>query len=136
MNVSRSAYYVGSRKVIDDSRLKIKVRLRELYSASRGTAGSRTLMHQLREAGIPVGRWKVRRLMKECSLTSRQPGGHRYRICPEESVASPNRVRREFLSHGNRIPLWCGDIGYTFLRPAMVFKLMKRGSRDGQYDRE
>ncbi|MBS9435557.1 IS3 family transposase, partial [Photorhabdus hainanensis] len=54
------------------------------HSASRGAAGSRTLMHQLRKAGIPIGRWKVRRLMKESGLISRQPGGHRYRICPEE----------------------------------------------------
>nr|WP_242689482.1 IS3 family transposase [Photorhabdus cinerea] len=104
MNVSRSAYYAGSRKVIDDNRLKIKVRLRELHSASRGAAGSRTLMHQLRKAGIPAGCWKVSRLMKEFGLISRQPGGHRYRICPEESVASPNRD----LSPGNRTPFGAG----------------------------
>ncbi|OCQ51234.1 Integrase core domain protein [Photorhabdus australis subsp. thailandensis] len=49
--------------------------------------------------------------MKECGLISRQPGGHRYRICPEESVASPNRVRREFIP-GEPNTLWCGDISY------------------------
>ncbi|WP_420864708.1 hypothetical protein [Photorhabdus australis] len=36
-------------------------------------------MCQLRKAGIPIGRWKVRRLMKECSLISRQPGGVTWR---------------------------------------------------------
>ncbi|WP_205072953.1 IS3 family transposase [Photorhabdus sp. S9-53] len=51
------------------------MRLRELHSASRGAAGSRTLMHPLRKAGIPVGRWKVCHLMKKCGLINRQPGG-------------------------------------------------------------
>nr|WP_242688521.1 hypothetical protein [Photorhabdus tasmaniensis] len=82
------------------------MRLREPHSASREAAGSRTLMRQLRKAGIPIGRWK--RVRSDKPSTG---GGPRYRICAEELVASPNRVRREFTPREPNI-LWFGDISY------------------------
>ncbi|MGU2071239.1 IS3 family transposase, partial [Pseudomonas aeruginosa] len=38
------------------------------YSHSRGSAGSRSILGMLREEGVTIGRFQVRRLMRELGL--------------------------------------------------------------------
>ncbi|MFQ1942251.1 IS3 family transposase [Aeromonas veronii] len=47
-----------------------------MFKASRNSAGSRALMSMMRELGYQIGRFKVRKLMKEGGLASKQPGVH------------------------------------------------------------
>ena len=85
----------------------------ELFNASRGSAGSRTLQGQMRDHGYPIGRFKVRRLMAEANLVSRQPGGHRYKRTGQARVDIPNKLDRQFaVSEANQV--WCGDISYVW----------------------
>ena len=58
--------------------------LRRLFKESRGSAGSRALMSMMRELGYQIGRSKVRNLMKEAGLASKQPGAHRYKAAQSE----------------------------------------------------
>ena len=44
----------------------------QLFSQSRGSAGSR-ILGMLREEGVTIGRFRVRRLMRELGLVSKQP---------------------------------------------------------------
>ncbi|MFH0101526.1 IS3 family transposase, partial [Pseudomonas aeruginosa] len=37
----------------------------QLFSQSRGSAGSRSILGMLREEGVTIGRFRVRRLMRE-----------------------------------------------------------------------
>lgn len=53
-----------------------------------------TLMMQ--ELGHIIGRYKVRSLMQEAALVSKQPGAHRYKPCSEERPDIPNRLDRQF----------------------------------------
>lgn len=85
----------------------------ELFNASRGSAGSRTLQEQMHDIGYPIGRFKVRRLMAEANLVSRQPGGHRYKRTGQAHVAIPNKLDRQFdVVSPNQV--WCGDISYVW----------------------
>ena len=80
---------------------------------SRGAAGSRTLASMLRSEGFEVGRFKVRKLMQEAELMSKQPGSHRYKQAKLERPDIPNRLKREFsVTTPNKV--WCGDITYIW----------------------
>ena len=98
--------------MIDIERLRQRAKLQELFEGSRRSAGSRTLVLQMNDAGFPMGRFKVRRLMKESSLISRQPG-HRYKRTGQARVDIPNRLDRQFnVTTPNQV--WCGDITYVW----------------------
>ncbi|EPK4321180.1 helix-turn-helix domain-containing protein, partial [Pseudomonas aeruginosa] len=44
----------------------------QLFSQSRGSAGSRSILGMLREEGVTIGRFRVRRLMRELGLVSKR----------------------------------------------------------------
>ncbi len=88
--------------------------LRRLFKESRDSAGSRALMSMMRELGYQIGRFKVRNLMKEAGLVSKQPGAHRYKVAQSERPDIPNLLVREFdVPQPNQV--WCGDITYVWV---------------------
>ncbi|MDI2146765.1 IS3 family transposase, partial [Pseudomonas aeruginosa] len=48
-----------------------------------------------REEGVTIGRFRVRRLMRELGLVSKQPGSHAYKQAMVERPDIPNRLNRE-----------------------------------------
>ena len=71
------------------------------------------LVGMMREAGHKIGRYKVRRLMKEANLTCKQPGHHAYKTATVERPDIPNRLARAFdVNRPNTV--WCGDITYIW----------------------
>jgi putative transposase len=113
--VARSRVYAhrARRRVIDGSRLALRARVKAIFTQSRGAAGSRTICARLREEGEEIGRDKVRSLMREAGLCSKQPGRHRYKHAPTERPDIPNRLDRRFdVSRLNQV--WCGDITYLW----------------------
>lgn len=87
--------------------------LRRLFKESRNSAGSRALMSMMRELGHQIGRFKVRSLMKEAGLVSKQPGAHRYQVARSERPDIPNMLAREFdVQKPNQV--WCDDITYVW----------------------
>ncbi len=98
---------------VNRERLQQRSEVRRLFKESRNSAGSRTLMSSLRELGHQIGRFKVRRLMKEAGLVSKQPGSHAYKAAPYERPDIPNLLAREFaVAQPNHA--WCGDITYVW----------------------
>jgi transposase InsO family protein len=64
------------------------------------------------QAGINIGRYKVRNLMREAGLVSKQPGAHAYKVAKHERPDIANHLDRAFeVSSPNRV--WCGDITYS-----------------------
>ena len=109
--------------------MKLRVVITELFKASRGSAGSRTLMEQMRDTGHKIGRYKVRRLMAECHLRSSQ-AGHRYKRTGQARVDIPNLLDRQFAAQAPN-QVWCGDITYIWAGDrwhyvAVVMDLFKR----------
>ncbi len=105
--------YLARTRTIDHEQVQQKSVLRRLFNESRGSAGSRALMSMMRELGHQVGRFKVRRLMKDAELVSKQPGAHAYKVARAERPDIPNLLAREFaVPQPNQV--WCGDITYVW----------------------
>ncbi|MFJ3264449.1 IS3 family transposase [Pseudomonas sp. NPDC086581] len=114
-DVARSCYYVHRlrRRRVDARRVALRSQVNQLFSQSRGSAGSRSILGMLREEGVTIGRFRVRRLMRELGLVSKQPGLHAYKQATVERPDIPNRLNREFATeHPNQV--WCGDITYVW----------------------
>jgi len=63
----------------------------------------------MNEEGFEIERLKVRSLMKELGLVSKQPGSHKYKKATVENVDIPNKFNREFtVSAPDKV--WRGDI--------------------------
>jgi len=115
LGIPASSYYehVQRHQKPDVQRLTLRSLVKELFNDSRRSAGSRTLVGMMRDLGHDVGRFKVRRLMAEADLVSKQPGAHRYKVAESERVDIPNYLDREFdVPAPNRV--WCGDITYIW----------------------
>ena len=113
--VCRSSYYEyrASQRRVDVRRLEQRAKVKELFTQSRSSAGSRTILAQMREQGYEIGRFRVRRLMRELDLTCKQPGSHTYKRASVEHIDIPNHLNREFeVSGPNQV--WCGDITYVW----------------------
>ncbi|WP_400637103.1 IS3 family transposase [Pseudomonas aeruginosa] len=114
-DVARSCYYVHRlrRRRVDARRVALRSQVNQLFSQSRGSVGSRSILGMLREEGVTIGRFRVRRLMRELGLVSKQPGSHAYKQATVERPDIPNRLNREFATeHPNQV--WCGDITYVW----------------------
>jgi putative transposase len=114
--ICRSSYYQYRlhRQRIDRDRLELRAKVRELFTRSRHAAGSRSLVLLLAAEGIQAGRYKVRQLMREAGLRSKQPGQHRYRVAKDERPDIPNVLNRQFQpEQANQT--WCGDITYIWI---------------------
>ncbi|EBM9948325.1 IS3 family transposase [Salmonella enterica subsp. enterica serovar Give] len=114
MQVSTSAYYAWCQKPpvsgLDDT--EVRVRLRALFAASRQSAGSRTLLSQLREEGIEISRYRVMKLMKEEGLECRQRRAYKVTTKPRPgAVVAPNLLNQNFNPPGPD-QVWTSDITY------------------------
>lgn len=97
LGVNRSSYYAYKKRKRkpDVKRIRLRVKVTELFNDSRGSAGSRTLKDQMNDAGFTIGRFKVRSLMREAGLTSRQPGPNPYKKYGQARVDIPNMLDRQ-----------------------------------------
>ena len=128
----RSSYYSHRKRKseIDVDRLRLRSRVNTIFTRSRSSAGSRTIKDMLLADGTVIGRFKVRSLMREAGLISKQPGPHRYKKATVERVDIPNRLNREFDVLGPD-EVWCGDITYIWAQGrwnylAVVMDLYRR----------
>lgn len=132
LGLARSTYQYQCKKArqVNPKDESLKQKVQQIYTNSRGSAGSRTLSGMLKQQGEQVGRYKARSLMQLLGLVSKQQKKHRYRIAEEESVIAPNHLAREFtVDKSNQV--WCGDVTYVWsgkgwLYLAVVLDLYKR----------
>lgn len=114
-DINRSCYYEHRQRMrrVDTERVALRAKVNELFNKSRSSAGSRTLMGMLNDQGVNIGRFKVRRLMAELGLISKQPGSHKYKQATVERLDIPNLLDREFdVEQPDQV--WCGDITYIW----------------------
>ena len=113
--ITRSIYYAHRlrRRSPSVERIRLRSRVNELFTQSRSAAGSRSIVSMMQEDGEQIGRFKVRGLMRELGLISKQPGSHAYKKATVERPDIPNTLNREFdVPEPNKV--WCGDITYIW----------------------
>lgn len=131
-DVPTSCYYEyqKGKTRIDSERLKLRSEINHLFNQSRASAGSRTLVNMMQDRGYSIGRYKIRKLMKEAGLTCKQPGSHSYKNATVERPDIPNVLDRQFDRSASN-EAWCGDITYIWAGGrwrylAVVIDLYKR----------
>lgn len=124
MQVSRSTYYHwrnGGSVVSNKEDATIKDKIRMLFKRSRNSYGSRRMVKAMKEAGIEIGRFKTRKLMKQLELEARYP--KKYKATTDsnhKSAIAPNILDREFNpSRPNQV--WTTDISYVWTLEGFVY---------------
>ncbi len=111
-DVVRSCCYAHRlrRSRVDARRAVLRSQVNQLFSQRRGSAGSRSVVGMLRENGVSLGRFRVRRLMRELGLVSKQPSSHAYKQGTVERPDIPNQLNREFTTEPPppSAPIRCG----------------------------
>ena len=124
--MSRSGFYDymsrHTQVTVDAEETTLIARIQAIAAKTRSSYGSRRMTRALREEGFQVGRYKVRRLMKDAGVvvkrrSARKPqttdSRHDYGVAPnildrEFDVAKPNAV-------------WAGDLTYIWTREGWLY---------------
>ena len=136
MNVSRSGFYDYLASISDDPGNRItdamlNARIKAIFKLSRSSYGSRRTVKQLRFEGYQIGRYKVRRLMRDMGLKAKMR--RRHKVTTESRHSFPvaaNILDRKFdVDTPNKV--WAADISYVWtlegwLYLAVVMDLFSR----------
>jgi transposase InsO family protein len=126
LGVGRSGFYDYQRRQRAPARSgeesELRERLKAIAEKTRHSYGSRRLAKQLQEEGDEVGRFKVRRLMKQAGVTV--AGRCRRRLHTTDSrhgdTVAPNLLERHF-DVGAPNVAWCGDITYIWTEEGWLY---------------
>ena len=115
MRVNKSAYYDWLKRpgeIISAETLHLHRRIKELFEQSRESLGSREMMKKLREEGIQIGRYRVRKLMRKLGLQVKQRIAYKVTTKRKhgDSVAD-NLLNQNFNPVGPN-QVWAGDVTY------------------------
>lgn len=118
LSVSRSAYYDWTKhrpsaRVQADETLRL--RIRRIHKASRGTYGAPRIHQQLRQEGVRTAQKRVARVMAQDGLQGRQKHRTKKTTIPD-AEASPlwtDLVARDFAPTNRPLnTIWAGDVTY------------------------
>jgi len=119
MRVSRNGFYdyLARYKSGDDNRpdeTALKRRIKEIFDQSRASYGSRRMVKQLQAEGRQIGRYKVRRIMRQLGLKAKTP--KRFKLTTDSKHSLPvasNILDRKF---DVQVPntVWTADISYVW----------------------
>jgi putative transposase len=97
------------------------VNIRAIHQQTRGAYGSPRIWRQLRAQGIPVGKERVERLMREHGVVAR--GKRKFRATTDSKhkmPVAPNLLDRQFLPERPN-KRWAGDITYIPTREGWLY---------------
>jgi putative transposase len=126
LEVSRSGFYDylnrgRSRSGPDPEQVALESRVKEIFRESKKTYGSRRMLEQLKKAGYPIGRYRVRGLMRKLGLKAKEP--RRYKVTTDSNhkyLPAPNLLDRQFeVDAANKV--WSVDISVLQQRRSWVF---------------
>jgi putative transposase len=131
LKLHRSVYYRRSVQTpIDAEEVMLKAKVQQIHYEMHATYGSRRMRAELNAQGYELGRYKVRRVMKDLSLKAKRPKQHRYPSIGQVSSIAPNTLNRQFKPAQSNSH-WTGDITYIrtsqgWLYLAIVLDLYSR----------
>jgi len=124
LDVSASGYYAWQHRAVSiraQQDAKLIDQIRAFHRASNGTYGAPRILRDLRAKGVPVGRKRVARLMKQAGLqgVSRRKAPRTTVRAPQARPA-PDLVDRRFVASGPN-QLWVADITYIPTWAGMLY---------------
>lgn len=115
MGVGKTAYYdwkCSPKSTLSGDTLRLYRRMKRLFEQSRNSLGSREMMKKLREEGIHIGRYRVRKLMRKLGLRVTQRMAYKVTTKRKASDAvADNLLNLNFNPVGPN-QIWAGDVTY------------------------
>ncbi|BCS32393.1 transposase [Luteitalea sp. TBR-22] len=112
LRVTPSGFYAWQRRPLSAHARRdgeLDVRIRALFTKARQRYGSPRIHDDLREAGVPVSRKRVARLMRQAGLRARQRKRYRSTTMSEhDQPIAPNHLAQAFEAHAPN-QRWVGD---------------------------
>jgi putative transposase len=136
LEVSRSGFYASVVRQAayrrDGDEMALLARVRAIHVETGQSYGSRRMAKPLQDEGVAVGRYKVRRLMKQASIAVRRPKQGRPVTTDSQHAypVAPNLVARQFdVEQPDHV--WVGDITYVWTAEGWLYvaALLDRYSR-------
>nr|WP_092794351.1 IS3 family transposase [Rheinheimera pacifica] len=88
-------------------------KVKELFNASRGSAGARSIAEMATAQGVKLSRYLAAKYMRLLDVESCQQPRHSYKKGGAEHVDVPNLLDRQFaVVEPNQV--WCGDVTYIW----------------------
>jgi len=115
MGVKRSTYYDWCGRpvsLIHPDDFYLETRIKELFKASRNSLGSREMMKKLREEGIPIGRYKVMKLMGKLGLEVQQRVAYKVTTKRKHSDSVADNLLNQNFDPVAENEVWAGDVTY------------------------
>ena len=113
--VHRSSFKYWNQRVevINPEQVLRLSKVKELFSASNGSAGSRSIATMATAQGVKMSRYLAAKCMEKLGFVSCQQPSHAYKKSGREHVEIPNLLDRQFaVTQPNQV--WCGDITYVW----------------------
>ena len=126
LGVSRAGYLAAQRRgpgAREQRNQTLRVRIREVHAASRGTYGSPRVTWDLKAQGVRCNEKRVARLMKAEGLRGAAPKRYRPRTTDSQhdSPIAPNRLPEWKVDRAANWIAWVGDITYIETREGWLF---------------
>jgi len=115
MQIGTSAYYAWRKRpgeLISAETLRLYRRMKELFTRSRDSLGSREMMKKLREEGFQIGRYRVRNLMKKLNLNVRQRVAYKVTTKRKDGDEVADNLLNQNFNPVAANDVWAGDITY------------------------
>ena len=126
LQVSRSGFYDyvsrQTQPVINAPEVTLLARIQEIAAKTRNSYGTRRMAKALQQEGLPVGRYKARRLMKEAGVVVRRRNPRKPQTTDSRHGygVAPNVLDRQFgVSEPN--VAWAGDLTYIWTREGWLY---------------
>jgi putative transposase len=124
LNVSSSGYFAWrSRPASPRQRqdLILLAHIRSAYALSNETYGSPRMTRELQDEGLPVGRRRTARLMRENGLKARQTRRFKRTTNSHHALpVAPNLLDQDFSAERPN-QKWCADISYLWTREGWLY---------------
>jgi len=134
LDVSRSGYYTWRTRPASQREMADAVymeQIKQFYDDSQQTYGYERIWHDFQESGIPCGKHRVRRLMRQQGLVAKQTKRYKRttKANPDHQLA-PNLLGGDFEAKSPNTK-WCADITYIptqegWLYLAVILDLFSR----------
>ena len=108
--------------VINAQEVTLLARIKEIAANTRNSYGTRRMAKTLQKEGLPVGRYKARRLMKEAGVVVRRRNPRKPQTTDSRHGygVAPNVLDRRFgVSEPN--VAWAGDLTYIWTREGWLY---------------
>ena len=122
MQVSRSGFYAYLKSDHNtDPDAFVKARIKAIFKFHRQSYGSRRMLRALKLEGYQIGRYKVRRLMRDQGLKAKRR--RRFKVTTESNHRYPvagNILNRKFDVHTPN-SVWAADISYVWTHEGWLY---------------